>query len=197
MPTTGRGYPYPTDLDAAEVPADIEALAVAVSDDVQGLADDLTLTRQAFGTRVCLIADKAHANPGSAVAWDTPLGSDLLADPYDFFNPANPTRLTVPAGGSGIYIATTTLAYVQKVGGTRNAEFKVSAGSGGAQPTSSHAAASFAPSTVDATRVPLSTVMWLYAGNYVEVTGFHNSGGNITLEAARSHFALYRIADDD
>jgi hypothetical protein len=37
MPTTSRGYPYPSSTDPADVPADIQALATALNGDVAGI----------------------------------------------------------------------------------------------------------------------------------------------------------------
>lgn len=90
-------------------------------------------------------------------------------------NSTNPTRLTVPAGESGVYLIVGTAAFSANATGIRNLEILVDNATQAATFTSDNAGAGFA------TQIQTTAIYYLAAGSYVELRAYQNSGGALNV----------------
>lgn len=117
MPNTSKGLPYPTNNAAANVPADIQALAQAVDAKLVGIDSKQTQTDGKFTTvnnQLASIEQRlaaSYGQSGQAIGTFTALNTPLIinvtyAKPYTAA-PAPTVTLTGWAGGAGINYSVT------------------------------------------------------------------------------------------
>jgi len=99
----------------------------------------------------------------------------------------NTGRLTVPAGGAGVYIVMGNWGWATSAAGTQRQAFIQNQ-------AAAILASSFALPTA-ATRIihPLFTIASLAVGDYVYLNGYQDTGGNLNTTAAESFLAMVRI----
>lgn len=118
---------------------------------------------------------------------------DVAEDTNNFWNPDNPTRLTVPQKFDGVYVVTAGVRFASNATGFRRAKVLPSWDADGAnveatfraEPVSSSATAM----TVAAPR------FYLRAGDYVELEAYQDSGGNLNVSTASTFLSLTRVGD--
>jgi len=99
----------------------------------------------------------------------------------------NTGRLTVPAGGAGVYIIMANWGWATSAAGSQRQAFIVNQ-------AGAALASSFALPT-GATRIvhPLFSIASLAVGDYVYLNGYQDTGGNLNTTATESYLAMVRI----
>ncbi len=122
-------------------------------------------------------------NALTAVPWDV---EDY--DLGDFWDAGSPTRLTVPAGGGGMYHVSCSAEFASSSGGTRVWEIWLNGSRG---------ALRYALPTPGSTATPamaIQGVLNLAGGDYVECVVYQNSGGALNLSYAAAVAGVNRFS---
>lgn len=138
----------------------------------------------AVGARVYRAAALNHASHGSevAVAFDTE-----TFDAGGFWDAGSPTRLTVPAGEAGKYVAVASVYFADNATGGRYMGIRKNG--------SMTAISTIRPAGAGDAAMQVSDVMTLAVGDYVESFGWQASGGALayTVGAPRVFLALVKV----
>lgn len=89
----------------------------------------------------------------------------------------NPSRMTIPAGGDGLYMIIGQVAYDANATGVRVAQVYKNG-------TTALAATQATPLAGNAAIVPITALANLVAGDYIELRGYQNSGGALNSGSA-------------
>lgn len=188
--TTGQALAKNSGADGDIDWHDIEDLATAETDDTLVLKPDgaggvAFGTQSSAGSRHGAAVNKASQTIGTGstavVTFDT---EDDDTDAYH--DGGTPTRLTVPTGLGGVYVIVGQGAYSSDTIGKRVLDLRVN-GSTFINTNSIDPDGGLLDPTFQVVG------LWpLAAGDYVELTTFQNSGGNLTLSAAM--LRMYRIS---
>tara|TARA_R110000868_G_scaffold11064_3_gene54330 strand:- start:1072 stop:1572 length:501 start_codon:yes stop_codon:yes gene_type:complete len=98
---------------------------------------------------------------------------------------SNTSRITIPTGGSGMYLIGAGIEFAANATGTRDVNLRIN---GTTIIASSRATATSATS---ATRLMTNTIYPLNAGDYVEIMAFQNSGGALNITAASEYTPIF------
>jgi hypothetical protein len=143
---------------------------------------DGTLQTTALGTHATVSNSTTQSIPNStytAVSFDSE-----QTDVGGFFAPGTPTRFTVPAGASGVYQVGGYLAFAGNASGTRLVVIRTN-GSGWMS------ADRDSPTSVDH-QMNVTAMMYLNAGDYVELIAYQTSGGALNINQW-SRFWITRV----
>lgn len=99
-------------------------------------------------------------------------------------NSSNTSRITIPAGGNGYYYVNGQVNYAPNATGERGAKIKKNNAS------SSRTGGDFKPTSGAGgpTIMRASTVVYLVAGDYLELQGYQSSGGSLNAQANTSEY---------
>lgn len=103
---------------------------------------------------------------------------------------SNTSRLTVPAGGGGLYAAGGLIEFAANATGRRGIQIRLNGTTIIARTEAANLGANDHPLTI-------ATVYQLTAGDYLELMGFQGSGGNLNMAATSAYspeFYAYWIA---
>ena len=137
---------------------------------------------------------RAYQSAAQAIADVTLTGITLTSESFDrggcHDNAVNTTRMTVPAGGGGLWFLTGQITYTAAAAGVRQAMFYLN----GATPLARFRIPT--AGAADNTMVQVTTVYPLVAGDYVELVAYQSSGGalnTIVVDAGMTWFVAYRL----
>jgi hypothetical protein len=107
-------------------------------------------------------------------------------NPRTMWSAGNPSRLTVPAGGGGTYVIGGAAQFAPAATGSRQLAVDISGTTQIRQTIPSIGSGL-------ATRVNISYVCTVAAGEYVEITARQDSGGTINLETSENHPSAWMV----
>lgn len=99
----------------------------------------------------------------------------------------NPSRFTIPAGAAGTYVVVGGVGFAANATGTRAARIHVNGVVGAITSVEADRTAGLP------TRLTVSDVLVLAAGDYVELAGYQLSGGALNTETVRTFLVLFKI----
>jgi len=184
--------PTPTDL-VTDLPADFEVFGQAVATSLADLLGgttgqvlsknsntDMDFVWAAASTTPTYLGVSAHKNTNQTLSNATFTAITLEAESFDtdafHSTSTNTSRFTVPTGKGGKYLVSGVVAYAFNATGSRIAAVYKN---GSLVNYSSVLQAATAGSS--GTYVPISFVISLVAGDYVEVFGYQASGGDLNV----------------
>ncbi|MGD8753261.1 MAG: hypothetical protein PVG14_17635 [Anaerolineales bacterium] len=169
------------------VPDRLELLERRIETLEERAATGIELPSFGIGARVYNSADQTHNSSGN---WYTlTFDSERRDDGNLHDSVSNNSRLTAPI--AGWYIIVGRFAFASNGTGTRRARIRVNQVANYGQSETISAVSG------DWTWVNVDTVMYLSAGDYVELQGWQDSGGNLNIKygpAATAEFAMARLA---
>jgi hypothetical protein len=178
VPTTsGWALPYPVNGDAANGPAQIQALAEAVDTDLTTLSNRTLARHVALGRSA---AQSINNNTLTDISWtveDTD-ASGLVTVPV--------TNITIPA--TAVWLLTSTILWATNATGYRAAQI-IHVGT--TEVLADYHVLSSGGSNV--TGASMVTARLLTSGDQVKVAGLQTSGGALNVEHAYATFTMTRL----